>query len=472
MGEASVLVAESDVTKPGGIAKILVTEKIELLCADTFETALEILKRGSIHVLVVDANLSGGPRVGLFRELVEQGEPEAAIFVANEPAGDELERVSSTIVEFVRRPVDADQLRFAVRKALAFALRKAEAPPPSALSPGEIIGSSSLMKAVHNLIQRAAPGSATILIRGESGTGKELVAREIHRRSSRSRERFQKIDCTSFPETLLESELFGYERGAFTGAVGRKKGRIEQADGGTLFLDEIGDVSLPLQSKLLRLLQQREFERVGGNETLNIDVRFVAATHRDLDTMVKQGMFREDLFYRLNVIPLWLPPLRARRDDIDQLAHHFCGALAKSNGRPSMVLDPAAVAALRAHRWPGNVRQLENFIERLVVLSDGPNITAEDVKRQLSQQEVQFSTESVSSAHCKATQDPAGPMGTLDLKVRAAERKAILETLEGARGSRTKAARLLGISRATLYNKLREHELLTRDSRDDRPRPK
>ena len=463
MGEASVLVAESDVTKPGGIAKILVTEKIELLCADTFETALEILKRGSIHVLVVDANLSGGPRVGLFRELVEQGEPEAAIFVANEPAGDELERVSSTIVEFVRRPVDADQLRFAVRKALAFALRKAEAPPPSALSPGEIIGSSSLMKAVHNLIQRAAPGSATILIRGESGTGKELVAREIHRRSSRSRERFQKIDCTSFPETLLESELFGYERGAFTGAVERRLGKFEAAAGGTLFLDEIADMPLALQAKLLRVLQEREFTRVGGRDAIRADVRIIAASNQDLEAAVRGGRFREDLFFRLNVVRIHVPPLRERRGDIPELIEFFIDRVNRELGTAFVGVSDDARELLARHTWPGNVRELENAMLRAAVLARGGRMLTHD-DFDLAGQPRQTPTETLPLeeavrrrlADLLAADASATPSDLHALLIGAVERPLIEVVLERAGGNQVKAADMLGINRNTLRKKITE----------------
>jgi DNA-binding NtrC family response regulator len=269
-------------------------------------------------------------------------------------------------------------------------------------------------------------------LRGETGTGKELAARALHEASPRSRGPLVAVHGASLPETLLESELFGYEKGAFTGAACRKPGRVELAQGGTLFLDEIGDVSLGIQVKLLRLLQERTYERVGGTETLRADVRFVAATHRDLEAMTKSGGFREDLYYRLSVVPIRLPPLRERPGDVDELALHFAGE------RP---LDPGALARLRQESWPGNVRQLQAFVERLLVFSDGPRLTLEDVQRELG----------------RAAPAPAGE--TLDAHRRSAEKKALEEALSRARGNRTQAARLLGVSRRTLYNKLAEHGL-------------
>jgi two-component system response regulator AtoC len=290
---------------------------------------------------------------------------------------------------------------------------------------------------------------------------------------------------------LLESELFGYEKGAFTGAVARKPGRAELADKGTLFLDEIGELSMPLQAKLLRLLQDRQIERLGGTKTISVDVRVVAATHRDLESMVERQTFRLDLFYRLNVVPLWLPPLRARREDIDVLVEHFCKMLGRANGKPHIGIERDAVKALRGQRWPGNVRQLQNFVERLVVLSNGPAITEADVRSELSRQ-VRFATQPGTALRIQPTafapptptptpasepapaSDPtsvdahppgaptelAQPVLPLDQEVRAAEKKALERALSVAKQNRSLAARLLGVSRSTLYAKLEEHGLL------------
>jgi two-component system response regulator AtoC len=303
---------------------------------------------------------------------------------------------------------------------------------------------------VHELIGRVAKGASTVLLRGESGTGKEVAARTIHEQSPRSKGPLVKLHCAALPDTLLESELFGYEKGAFTGAVTRKPGRVELAAGGTLFLDEIGDISPSLQVKLLRLLQEKEFERLGGTATLKADVRFIAATHRPLEELVRRGEFREDLFYRLNVVPIRLPPLRERPEDIGPLVRHFAATLGEANGRRGLTVEPAALALFEQQPWPGNIRQLQNFIERLVVLCDGPVMKEADVKRELNR------------SH-ELTGAPTGDAVSLDDRRKGAERQALEEALKKSGNNRTVAARILGVSRRTLYNKLEEHGLTGAD---------
>jgi two-component system response regulator AtoC len=330
-------------------------------------------------------------------------------------------------------------------------------PPARTRKEHGLLGAAASVQKVVDLVTKVAPTPATALIRGETGTGKELVARALHLASPRRDGPLVKVHCGALPDALLESELFGYERGAFTGAVARKPGRVELANGGTLFLDEIGDVTPAVQVKLLRLLQERTFERLGGTQTFTADVRFVAATHRDLETMVKKGDFREDLFYRLNVVTLWLPPLRARRDDVPVLASAFCKEFALAYGKPGATLDDAALRVLRAERWPGNVRQLRNFVERLVVLSNGGVVSASDVRSELAER-VQFCTQT-SGTHASVVVPPSSdgqPPATLQSTLKAAERAAIERALKHVQGNRSAAARILGISRATLYTKLEE----------------
>jgi two-component system response regulator AtoC len=367
--------------------------------------------------------------------------------------------------DVVQKPLDTEQLRYTLRTAFEAAERVlTEGLPSTAAAKGGLLGDSSLMKQVRELIARAAPGTATVLIRGETGTGKELVARAIHSQSPRRDRPFVKLHCAALPDTLLESELFGYEKGAFTGATARKPGRVEVAEGGTLFLDEIGDITPAMQVKLLRLVQDREYERLGSSETRRADVRIVAATHRDLETMVKQGEFRSDLFYRLNVVVVWTPPLRARRDDIEPLAVQFCRTFAEQNAKPRTRLGETGLRALRSQRWPGNVRQLQNLVERLVVIVDGDVIEEADVRRELSQQPL-FSTQvtgavlrTKGAAETLATEAGSSPnVAPLSEEVRAAEKRALERALRHTKGNRTLAARLLGISRATLYAKLEEY---------------
>ena len=314
---------------------------------------------------------------------------------------------------------------------------------------GPVIGTSAAMKDAMERLRKAAATNATVLLRGESGTGKEVAARELHRLSPRGKGPFVAVHCGALPDNLLESELFGYEKGAFTGAQHKKPGRVELARGGTLFLDEIGDITPAVQVKLLRLIQEKEFQPLGALAPEKADVRFVAATHRNLDQLVKEGTFREDLFYRLNVVPVVLPALRDRRDDIGTLAERFVQVLGKSNGRPRMTLSPEARTTLTEAEWPGNVRELQNFLERIVVFADTDRIEAHEVLRELNSRPSMVKT--TSSAPPEMPAD-----GTLDERRTDAEKSAVRDALAKAKGNRTLAARLLGVSRRTLYNKLDE----------------
>ncbi|MDP2271539.1 MAG: sigma-54 dependent transcriptional regulator [Archangium sp.] len=305
-----------------------------------------------------------------------------------------------------------------------------------------IVGESNELQSVFDVVARAAPTRATILVLGESGTGKELIAQAIHEASPRRDKPFIKVNCAALTETLLESELFGHEKGAYTGAVGRREGRFELANGGTLFLDELGDVSPGLQVKLLRVLQQQEFERVGGTQTVKVDVRVVAATNRDLEAEVKAGRFREDLYYRLNVVSVTLPPLRRRKSDIPALVNHFLERYGEVHGKSLKGLAPGTLNALLSYDWPGNVRELGNVIERAVVLARGADLTADDLPIALR-----------GPRPTNRTGDSLIPGATLyDI-----EREAILRTLELVDGSTSRAADLLGISVRKIQYRLKEY---------------
>ncbi|HEX2659144.1 MAG TPA: sigma-54 dependent transcriptional regulator, partial [Polyangia bacterium] len=318
---------------------------------------------------------------------------------------------------------------------------------------GAIVGDSSALRDVLARVEQVAQTTATVLLRGETGTGKEMVARAIHINSARESKPFIKVNCAALAPGVLESELFGHEKGAFTGAVGRRPGRFELADGGTLFLDEIGDVPLDVQVKLLRVLQEREFERVGGTETVKVDVRVVSATHRDLERQINDGKFREDLYYRLNVFPIVLPPLRERAGDIALLAEHFVQKFARAFGKQVNGLDPTAVAALSGYTWPGNVRELENVIERSLILSRGPDITAADLEF----------TKRASATMPVVGTPPAGAASErgrpLQERLSEQERAEIIAAIDQSQGNIAHAARRLGINRSTLYYRLRKHAL-------------
>jgi DNA-binding NtrC family response regulator len=315
---------------------------------------------------------------------------------------------------------------------------------------GHIVGEHAQMKRLLEMIAQVAPSKASVLIFGESGTGKELVAEAICRNSPRASKPFVRLNCAALAESLLESELFGHERGAFTGAIGRREGRFKQADGGTLFLDEVSEIPLPTQVKLLRFLQTRELERVGGNETMKVDVRVLAATNRDLKQRIAEGKFREDLFYRLNVVSIEIPPLRDRATDIPQLATFFLKKYAQENGKTIEEISPPALDALMHHAWPGNVRELENVIERAVVLGDGSKIEPRHLPSTLA-----------------PTTEPKGPPAIPGASIYDLERYAILRTLEAMGGSTSRAATVLGISARKIQYKLHEYQTGRRRPDDD-----
>jgi len=352
--------------------------------------------------------------------------------------------------DYLTKPLDFDKLRLAMDRAMEhLALRQENIALKELL--GErfdrrnIIGGSPAMQRLLDTVAQVAPTEATVLISGESGTGKELIAGALHYNSARRTGPFVKLNCAAVTETLLESELFGHERGAFTGAERRREGRFVQAEGGSLFLDEVSEMSLTMQVKLLRVLQERELTRVGGEAVIRVDVRVIAATNRALAERIRQGVFREDLFYRLNVVGLEIPPLRERRDDIPLLAQHFLINLASKNRKPVRGFSPQAMDLLVRHSWPGNVRELMNAVERGVVLSRGEFIDAGDLPLVLSP------TEEVPSPDTLAA---------IDQPLDAVERQAILGTLSAAQGNKSETARRLGITRKTLHQKLKKYGVM------------
>jgi len=307
---------------------------------------------------------------------------------------------------------------------------------------GEIIGNSAALRQVTDMVNRVAASNATVLLLGETGTGKELTGRQVHLSSPRCDRPFIAINCAALPETLLESELFGYEKGAFTGAHATKMGRFEMADGGTLFLDEIGDISMSTQVKLLRVLQEKEYVRVGGTKTISTDVRIVAATNRDLDKAMKDGAFREDLYYRLNVFPIHLPPLRNRREDIPLLVEHFVNRGATELGCPKPEVSDEAVALLAGYHWPGNLRELQNVVERAVLLADGETIRRSHLPREVTGGE------------------PVASVGESESSLRGYEKAMIVKALQDADWNQTRAAQALGISRDNLRYRVKKYHIV------------
>jgi two-component system NtrC family response regulator/two-component system response regulator HydG len=355
--------------------------------------------------------------------------------------------------DYVPKPIDVEELEVILQKTLEKKrllqeTRVLRERLDHKYSLDNLVGESPEMLAAFKTVRQVAPSASSVLLMGESGTGKELFAQALHQNSPRRQKPFVKVACSALPETLLESELFGHEKGSFTGALYSRAGRFEMADGGTLFLDEIGDISPTVQIKLLRFLEEREFERVGGNKTYKVDVRIVAATHRDLRKKLQDGSFREDLYYRLNVIEVHIPPLRERSGDIPLLAHHFLRKYAKANQKEVRQIADDAMAMLLRHPWPGNVRELENAIERAVVLTDQPVLTTDHFPtlRRTAPEGVEGGAEKAARVSI--------PGSTLE----ELEREAILRTLEAVGGSTSRAAQLLQVSTRKIQYKLKEYQ--------------
>ncbi len=397
----------------------------------------------SIALMLSDVRMPGVDGVTLLKT-VKATHPDLPVIMLTAYGTVELavEAMKEGADDFLTKPIDLDQLELRVKKVLETRRLKTEVADlhrqlDERYGLENITGESPAMKLVFGRIRQAAPSDATVLISGPSGTGKELVAHAIHRLSNRSKGPFVAVECAALPETLLESELFGHEKGAFTGAVARRIGRFEAANGGTIFLDEISKISPAIQVKLLRVLESRTFQRVGSSDTIKTDIRLVAATNRDLAEFVAEGKFREDLFYRLNVVDIRLPALRERSGDVALLAARFIREFSEANGGKVTGITPAALKILEGYSWPGNVRELRNTIEKMVVLSQGGELDVADVPDEMR----------VSPAPVL----PAG--GTLG----ETEKARILAGLKEAGGNRSRAAQILGISRRTLYRKLDEY---------------
>jgi DNA-binding NtrC family response regulator len=446
----TVLVVDDDEPIAKVLCALLAKRGLDTVWAASGEDALAVLEARPVDVILSDVRMPGMDGVALL-EHVGGRFPDlpVVLMTAHGSIALAVDAMKRGAADFVQKPFDREEIGFVVDKALERARRAAPANVAPNQSGPRLVGDSGPMREVLATIRKVAPATTTVLVRGETGTGKELVARALHELGPRKEQAFVRVHCAALPETLLESELFGYEKGAFTGASHRKPGRVELAHRGTLFLDEIGDIPATVQVKLLRVLQEREFERVGGTETVRVDVRIVAATHRDLEAMVAAGTFREDLFYRLAVVPIVVPPLRDRPGDTARLVRHFAEIFAERLGR-RVGIEDSAVELLAAQPWPGNVRQLQNFLERLVVLSSGAVLSPADIERELARGKRP-------SLSAPSTSASASSPLSLDEQRRATEKDALVQALKQSGNNRTDAARILGVSRRTLYNKLREH---------------
>ncbi|HLH28384.1 MAG TPA: sigma-54 dependent transcriptional regulator [Acidimicrobiales bacterium] len=449
-----ILLVDDEANARTALAELLRDEGYSVeTAADGFK-ALPKLDEFEPELVLTDLKMPGLDGMGLMRKARER-DPEVVVVVMTAFGAVEsaVAAMREGAAHYLAKPVNVEELVIVLDRELERRRLRVEAGRlRERLSErrrlGNLVGSSAPMQAVTETVLQVAPSRASVLITGESGTGKELIAAALHEHSPRSKGPFVKLHCAALAETLLESELFGHERGAFTGAVARREGRFEQADRGTLFLDEIGEISAAIQVKLLRFLQEHEFERVGGNETVKVDVRVVAATNRDLMARVREGLFREDLYYRLNVVTIEMPPLRARGSDVALLAVHFLRRYAADNAKAVTGFTDEALARLARYPWPGNVRELENAIERAVVVSRGDAIRPEDLPPAVA---------TPAPAPARSSTPPEGMPTVPGATLAEIERYAILRTLEATGGSTSKAAEMLGISPRKIQYKLREY---------------
>jgi two-component system nitrogen regulation response regulator NtrX len=446
--KSRVLVIDDEAAIRDAMRMILEYEGYDTLLAATGPEGLTLVEREAPDLVFLDIKMPGMDGLEVLDRIKAVSDTLPVVMISGHAtvstAVDATKRGAS---DFIEKPLSSERVLVTVRKALEWRdLRRENLAFRRATdSRYEMVGDSDAMQAVRRAVARAAPTNATVLILGESGVGKELVARAIHRNSQRSRERFVQVNCAAIPEELIESELFGHEKGSFTGATEKQVGKFEQADRGTIFLDEVGDMSARTQAKVLRVLQEGEVERIGSSRTLKVDVRVIAATNRDLEAEIAKGTFREDLYFRLSVVPIEVPPLRERREDIGPLVKHFTEAVCRENNFRARRFTDEALDVMRQHRWRGNVRELKNSIERLLIMAPSETITAEDVRGVLRAEPAE--TLGGSREHPE----------TLREFKESVERAFLVEKLRENAWNISKTAEVIGTPRSNLYKKLEQY---------------
>lgn len=452
----TILVVDDEDSVRKLLTAVLKREGYHVESAVDGQDALHKFSAVKPHLVLMDIRMPNVDGIAAFKEMKKIRTDIMVIlltaFAAVETA---VEAVKLGAFDYIIKPFDIDEIKMLANRAIQMQRMTEELivlhrELNDSYSPEKILTNSPKMKELYKIINKVSHSNVSVLIMGESGTGKELIANAVHYNSPRCNGPFIKINCGALPEGLLESELFGHEKGAFTGAVMRRAGRFEQADKGTLFLDEIGEISPNLQVKLLRVLQEREFERVGGNETIKTDIRIIAATNRNIEEMVQRGQFRQDLYYRLNVISLSSLPLRERKEDIGLLVDHFLQKFARENHKESLVFDVEALDKLQKYDWPGNVRELANVVERAVIMSTGNVVFAEDLPENL--------VKGAGNHNSQADEKKINGQ-TLKEMIKKEECKLIMQALSDNRGNRVKTAKKLGISRRALLYKIQEYEI-------------
>lgn len=455
----TLLIVEDDKNTREGLKRAL-QGSYEVVLADSAENALPLLDERTVDIVLSDIRMSGMDGMTLLQRITARSNPPIVIMLtAYGNVETAVEAIKRGAYDFLTKPVNLDHLDLLIKRALRTHEVENEnltlrAQLDSRFGLENIVGESAAIQEVFDIIKQAAPSQATILIQGESGTGKELVAHAIHQLSTRIKGPFIPVHCAALAPTLLESELFGHEKGAFTGATERRRGRFEMADGGTLFLDEIAEIPTSIQVKLLRILEERKFERVGGHQTLDVDIRLIAATNADLGAMVKAKTFRDDLFFRLDVVSITLPPLRKRVDDIPLLFTHFLKEFNVRNNKQIEDITPEAMDMLTAYAWPGNVREFRNVIERMVVLARAPRLTVRDLPLSIK---TAVQSEGHERVHALQGDHPHSKPASMA----EGERLMIYAALKKNNDNRTLASEQLGISRRTLQRKLKEYRSLS-----------
>jgi len=464
-----ILIADDKASMREMLTQAMEAKGFEVVAVPDGNAALEQAEAG-VDLVITDLRMPGRDGIEVLTGVKRiSPDTEVIVMTAFGTVENAVEAMRLGAFDYILKPFSIDELELKVDRALdrgRLAQEVRYLKEQDARRAGPMIGEGQVMRDVQKLIDKVAVSASPVLVLGESGTGKELVAREIHRRSPRAQGPFVAVNCAALSEGVLESELFGHEKGAFTGALAGRKGRFELADGGTLFLDEIGELPPAVQVKLLRVLQATEFERVGGNKTIRVDTRIVAATHKDLRQAIPKGEFREDLYYRLNVISIELPPLRDRRDDIPALAEHFLVRYGREMAKP-VRLSAEVLDRLTHYRWPGNIRELQNVVERAVVLCDSEQLTVADLPREILEPSGGPAPEPPPSAALAETGEPGSPEHPTDLTARldALEKAIILEALQKYRWNQTKVAASLGLKRSSLQYKMKKHGLSGEEGR-------
>jgi len=445
----NVLIVDDEKNIRAGLGRALELDGYQTLLAADGQEALDVIQNEEIDLVIADLKM---PRVSgeeLLRHVVDHYPTVPVIILTGHGTIETaVQAMRDGAYDFLTKPVSLDRLSLLAKRALSnrelvLQHRRLQHELENQRERFSIVGTSSPLQHVMDVVRQVAPTKASVLITGDSGVGKELIADALHRLSDRANKPFVKVHCAALSESLLESELFGHEKGSFTGAIGRKRGRFELANTGSIFLDEIGEINQSVQIKILRVLQEKQFERVGGEETIDVDVRIIAATNRDLRAEIEKGTFREDLYYRLNVVNIHVPPLRERKEDIPLLVAAFIKEFAKENGKAVEGIDPRARAALHNHDWPGNIRELRNCIESAVVMAKGSIITLEDLPPTINRSGDGNDVIRIS----------------LGSSLQDAEQEIIRSTLAAQNGNKTRTAEVLGIGRKTLHRKITEYEI-------------